>query len=182
MFLLWCACSDTCGRRATSTVSRETDFRKSESYLGNPLRTVAIEELTLPDNLLKKSVRFGWLCSTSVTLIATNLLCLHRIVKEQMGPFKPNWGLPWWSNGWESAANAGDAGSVPSLGRSHRPQSNQAHAHDRWSLCLEPVLCNGRSLSEEKPHTATREQPLLSATGESPRAATKTQEKQKSIN
>ena len=31
---------------------------------------------------------------------------------------------PWWLSGKESAANAGDIGLIPGLGRSHVPWSN----------------------------------------------------------
>ena len=37
------------------------------------------------------------------------------------------WGLPGGSVVKNLPANAGDTGSVPDLGRSHMPQSNQAH-------------------------------------------------------
>ena len=40
---------------------------------------------------------------------------------------------------------------------------------------LEPVLCNKRSHHNEKPAHCNKEEPLLNATRESPRAATKTQ-------
>ena len=44
-------------------------------------------------------------------------------------------------------ANAGDAGSIPGLGRFHMPQGNKAHAPQILRLtCLEPVLCNKWSL------------------------------------
>ena len=43
----------------------------------------------------------------------------------QEDPLEKGWatyssipGLPWWSNGKESACNAGDLGSIPGLGRS----------------------------------------------------------------
>ena len=35
-------------------------------------------------------------------------------------------GLPWWHNGLESAANAGDTALIPGPGRFHMPQSNKA--------------------------------------------------------
>ena len=44
---------------------------------------------------------------------------------------------------------------------------------------LEPVLRNKRSHRNEKPTYHNEEQPLLAATRESPRAATKTQRSQK---
>ena len=43
--------------------------------------------------------------------------CCLVVVKEKTG-------LPWWRSGWESAANAGDTGSSPGLGRFHMPRSN----------------------------------------------------------
>ena len=61
-------------------------------------------------------------------------------------------------------ANAGDMGSSPGLGRSHRPRSKEAPAPQLLSLhsrarepqlpkpvCLEPVLRNKRSHRNEKP-------------------------------
>ena len=60
--------------------------------------------------------------------------------------------------------NAGDTGSSPGLGGSHMQQSSWARAPQLLSLhsrareqqllkpaCLEPVLCNKRSLRNEKP-------------------------------
>ena len=49
-------------------------------------------------------------------------------------------------------ANAGDTGSIHSLGRSYIPQSNQAHVPLLLSPCtLEPRLRNKRSHLSEKP-------------------------------
>ena len=86
-------------------------------------------------------------------------------------------------------ANAGDTGSSPGPGRSHMPWSNQAREPQLLSLCsrahvpqlldptrLVPVLHNKRS------HRNNKEQPLLTATRESPCTATKTQCSQKQIN
>ena len=97
-------------------------------------------------------------------------------------------GLPWWRSGWESACQC--SGDGP--GRSHMPRSNYARAPQLLSLCsrarepqllkpahLEPVLHNKRSHRNEKPAHHNKEQPLLTAITESPRAATKTQHSQK---
>ena len=47
-------------------------------------------------------------------------------------------------------ANAGDTGSSPGLGRSHMLRSNEACTPQLLkSACLEPVLCNKRSHSNE---------------------------------
>ena len=52
-------------------------------------------------------------------------------------------GLPWWLSGTESAANTGDSVSIPDLGRSHMPWSNQAHAAQNYLPCaLEPGSYN----------------------------------------
>ena len=69
-------------------------------------------------------------------------------------------------------ANAGDTGSVPGLGRSHMPQSNEASMPQLLSpgpgaqelqllspCVLEPVLCNKRSHQMRNLSTATRENP-----------------------
>ena len=89
-------------------------------------------------------------------------------------------------------ANAGDTGSSPGPGRSHVPRSNQAHVSQLLSLRsrahepqllkpvrLEPMLWHKRSHRNEKPAHCNEEQPLLAATRESPRTATKTQLSQK---
>ena len=55
--------------------------------------------------------------------------------------------------------NAGDTSSIPGPGRSHRLLSNWVLSHNYLSLgattaestCLEPVLCNKRDHSNEKP-------------------------------
>ena len=44
-------------------------------------------------------------------------------------------GLPWWPSGYESACHVGDMGSIPDLGRSHMPQSNQARVPQLLRLC-----------------------------------------------
>ena len=46
-------------------------------------------------------------------------------------------------------------------------------------MCLEPELCNKRSHRNEKPVHRSEEWPPLTATRETPRAATKTQRSQK---
>ena len=89
-------------------------------------------------------------------------------------------------------ANAGDTGSSPGLGRFHMPRSNEACAPQLLSLrsgarepqllkpmSLEPVLRYKRSHRRENPVHRSEEGPPLAATGESPRAATKTQRSQK---
>ena len=84
-------------------------------------------------------------------------------------------------------ANAGDTGSSPGPGRSHMPRSNSARAPQLLSLhsgarvpqLLEPVLCNKRSHHNEKPAHRSEEEPPLTATRESPHAATETQRGQK---
>ena len=96
-------------------------------------------------------------------------------------------------------AKAGDTGSIPSLGRSHMPRSSSARAPQLLSLCsracepqlLSPraatteacvpraVLHNERSHRNEKPPHCNEEWPPLTATRESPCAATKTQHSQK---
>ena len=75
-------------------------------------------------------------------------------------------------------ANAGDMGSSPGLGRSHMPWSGWAREPQLLSLCLEPVLRNGRGRDNERPANRNEEWPLLAATRESPRTETKTQHSQ----
>ena len=60
------------------------------------------------------------------------------------------WGLPGGSVVKNLPANAGDTGSVPDLGRSHMPQSNQAHVPqeekppqwEAYTSQLESMLCS----------------------------------------
>ena len=48
--------------------------------------------------------------------------------------------------------NAGDTGSIPGLGRSYMPQSNEACAPQLLKAAhLEPALCSRRSHRNEKP-------------------------------
>ena len=89
-------------------------------------------------------------------------------------------------------ADAGDTGSSPGPGRSHKPWSNKARAPQLLTLRsrarepqllkptrLEPVLRNKRSHRSEKPAHRNEEYPPLATTRESPQAATKTQCSQK---
>ena len=49
-------------------------------------------------------------------------------------------------------ANAGDRGSIPDIGRSHKPQSNKACAQQLLSLCSgawEPQLLSPRAAPTE---------------------------------
>ena len=77
-------------------------------------------------------------------------------------------------------ANAGDTGSGPGLGRSQMPRSNWAREPQLlslrvWSLCS----AKKRGRDSERPTHCDEEWPPLAATGESPRAETKTQHSQK---
>ena len=66
--------------------------------------------------------------------------------------------------------------------RALEPMCSNYWAHGLQLLkptCLEPVLCNKRSHHNEKPVHRNEESPLLAATRESLRAATKTQRSQK---
>ena len=67
-----------------------------------------------------------------------------------------------------SPASAGDMGSILGLGRCHVPQSNYCSLH-----ALDPVPCNKRSRSNEKPLHHTREKPLLAPTREKPACSNK---------
>ena len=89
---------------------------------------------------------------------------------------KRNLGLPWWCSGWESACQC----------RGHRfePWSGKIpHAAEQLGPCattteparLEPVPRNKRGRDSERPAHRDEEWPPLAATGESPRAETKTQ-------
>ena len=96
-------------------------------------------------------------------------------------------------------ANAGNMGWIPGLGRSHKPRSNWAREPQLLSLLSGghvPQLLSPRATTAEacaprarapqpekapqwEAGTLNKEWPLISATGESPRAATKTQRSQK---
>ena len=80
-------------------------------------------------------------------------------------------------------ANAGGTGSSPGLGRSHMPRSNWAREPQLlslriWSLCS----ATREAAIVKRPAHRDDEWPPLAATGESPRAETKTQHSQKIIN
>ena len=86
------------------------------------------------------------------------------------------------------AANAGDTGLIPNLGRSHMLRSNQPHVLQLWASALEPRNCNcwahcrtcwspwelslcsatGAATAMSSPHTASREQLPLSTAREKP--------------
>ena len=73
-------------------------------------------------------------------------------------------------------ADAGDTGSSPGLGGSHVPRSSWAREPQLLSSArLEPVLRNKRGRDSERPAHRDEEWSPLAATGESPRAETKTQ-------
>ena len=102
-------------------------------------------------------------------------------------------------------ASAGDTGSSPGPGRSHMswsncvPQLPRAALHNCWAcalepvshnywartpqlgrpVCLEPVLRNRRGHRNERPVHCNDEWTPLTATRESPRAATETQRSKK---
>ena len=77
-------------------------------------------------------------------------------------------------------ANAGDAGSIPGLGRSHMTWSGWAREPQLLKPAgLEPVLCSGRGHCSKKPTHRNEEWSPLAATRESPRTATKTQRSHK---
>ena len=73
--------------------------------------------------------------------------------------------------------NAGDTGSVPGLGRSQMPQSNEACEPQQLKpTSLEPMLWSKRSLRNEKPtHQSWRAAPTQHKYRESPHTGGKTQ-------
>ena len=74
------------------------------------------------------------------------MLVVQEILIERM-----KMGFPGGSVLKNLATNAGNVGSVPDLGRSHEPWSNEVH-EPQLSLCvLEPVPHNKRSHCSEKP-------------------------------
>jgi len=80
---------------------------------------------------------------------------------------KLHWGLPGGPVVKNMPASAGEEGSIPSLGRSHTQQSNEAHAPQLLKpLCLKPVLCK-TSHRSEKPMYRKEKQPLVVTTRES---------------
>ena len=77
-------------------------------------------------------------------------------------------------------AKAGDRGSIPGQEGSHMPRSNWAQVPQLLRPThLEPVLRNRRGHRSGRPADRGKEWPPLTATGEGPHAATKTQCDQK---
>ena len=107
------------------------------------------------------------------------------------GPGSP----PWDRN---PPASAGDVGSIPGPGRPHRPQSSEAAGPQLLSLSVPPqlsphtaatdtrvprrVLCGNQSHCDETVTHSNKARPPLATTGDSPRAATKTQCNRTEIN
>ena len=59
--------------------------------------------------------------------------------------------MQWWCSGYKNLpANAVNTGFIPGLGRSHKPQGNEACATTIKVQALEPVLFNKRSHHSEK--------------------------------
>ena len=79
-----------------------------------------------------------------------------------------SWGSLYHCATWE-AANAGDTGLIPGLGRFHMGWGSWAPAPQLLSLrALEPELCRRRSHRNEKPAHCNQEWPPLAATRQSP--------------
>ena len=89
---------------------------------------------------------------------------LSKILSDINFDFLTDAGFPGGAAIENPPANAVDTGSSPGPGRSHMPQSNQAHVPQLLSLCsrthetqllkpmhLEPMLRNKRSHCNEKP-------------------------------
>ena len=92
-------------------------------------------------------------------------------------------GLPWWRSGWESACQCRGHGFKPWSGRIPRA----AERLGPWATIaeparLEPVLRNKGGRYSERPAHRDEEWPPLAATGESPRAETRTQHSHKWMN
>ena len=92
-------------------------------------------------------------------------------------------GLSWWRSGWESACWCGGHGFGPWSGRI----PHAAEQLDLWATVteparLQPVLRSGRGRGGGRPAHRDEEWPPLATAGESPRAETKTQQGNQSIN
>ena len=127
-------------------------------------------------------------------------VCVHvsMLVRETLNK-NNNPGLPWWHSDWESTCQCRGHGFEPWSGKIPHVEQLSSWATTTepalWSLgatatearvpqllkpiCLEPVLRNKRSHRNEKPTHRNEEYPLLTATREGLRAATKTQLSQK---
>ena len=103
-------------------------------------------------------------------------------------------GLPWWSSDEQSTCQRRGQGFNPlsekilhasgqlSLSTRTAERSSRATNLSCWSPCtLEPLLCSKRNHCDEKLADHTRKEPSRSATGESPRAAARTQSRQKYV-
>ena len=77
--------------------------------------------------------------------------------------------------------NAGDTGSIPDRGRSHKLQSNQAHAPQPLSFCSGTCAAQQRSRRREHPEQHGQRVAPLAATRESPLTASSTQSSQSLI-
>ena len=102
-----------------------------------------------------------------------NTYHFHIIVKSKNHQSGPPWGY----GGWEFTCQC--------RGRGFDPWSRKIpHAWEQLSpllkpMCLRPVPCNQKSHCNKKPTHRSEEQPLLTATRESPHVATETQHYQK---
>ena len=150
---------------------------------------VAFPSIDIPQFFIVLSGRFPWPYLSKFRLVLKNFSSQDFAGGSVVG---------------NPPANAGDTGLNPGLGRSHMPQRNWACApqllslrnraraiepasHNYWAHVppllkparLEPVLHNGRGHRSERPEHRNEEGPPLTASGESPRAAVKTQRSQK---
>ena len=93
---------------------------------------------------------------------------------------KPCLGLPWWSNGWESACQCRGRGFEPWSGKiPHAAEQLGPWATTTEPARLEPVLLNKRGRDSERPVHRDEEWPPLAATRESPHTEMKTQHSHK---
>ena len=86
---------------------------------------------------------YGWVPSCSSETATTLLISYNPIQtkKLKVWRWKKRIGLPWWSNGKESACQWRNIGSISGPGISHTRHSSW------WSPCtLGPVLLNNRRL------------------------------------
>ena len=76
--------------------------------------------------------------------------------------------------------NAGDTGSIPGIGRSHLPRDNKGgELHLGAHMPQNPYSATTEATAVRSPRTTAREEPLLAATREKARTATKAQHSQK---
>ena len=93
---------------------------------------------------------------------ANNIVAVLKLkINKFRGKKKLATGLPWWSSGWEMPANVGYTGPIP--GREDSTCLGAVKPMGHKAMCLERVLHNKRSHSDERPCNTGKSSPLPTA-------------------